>query len=53
MEKGAIQIATQFNLNENASDILTGVILFFILGCEFFINYRVELRHHAREEVKA
>ena len=53
MEKGAIQIATQFNLNENASDILTGVILFFILGCEFFINYRIELRQHAREEVKA
>ena len=35
-----MQIATQFNLNENASDILTGIILFFILGCEFFINYQ-------------
>ena len=53
MEKGAIQIATQFNLNENASDILTGVILFFILGCEFFINYRIEMRKRASEEVKA
>lgn len=53
MEKGSIQIATQFNLNENASDILTGIILFFILGCEFFINYRVELRKREREEVKA
>ena len=41
MEKGAGQIATQFNLNENASDIITGIILFFILGSEFFINYRV------------
>lgn len=53
MEKGSIQIATQFNLNENASDILTGIILFFILGCEFFINYRIEWRKRAREEVKA
>ena len=53
MEKGSIQIATQFNLNENASDILTGIILFFILGCEFFINYRIEWRKQAREEVKA
>lgn len=44
MQKGAGQIATQFNLNENASDVITGIILFFILGCEFFINYRVGMR---------
>ena len=37
MGKGAIQIASQFNLNENASDVITGIILFFILGSEFFI----------------
>ena len=44
MQKGAMQIASQFNLNENASDVITGIILFFILGSEFFINYKVELR---------
>ncbi len=43
MEKGAMQIASQFNLNENASDVITGIILFFILGSEFFIRYKVEL----------
>ena len=42
MEKGAIQIASQYSLNENASDVLLGIILFFILGAEFFINYKVE-----------
>jgi len=42
MEKGALQIASQFNLNENASDVITGIILFFILGSEFFINYRLQ-----------
>ena len=52
MEKGSIEIATQFNLNENASEILTGVILFFILGCEFFINYRLEFRKHEKEGIK-
>lgn len=41
LEKGSIQIASQFNLNENASDVITGIILFFILGCEFFIQYKV------------
>ncbi|MFT4106168.1 MAG: ABC transporter permease [Lacrimispora sp.] len=44
MQKGAGQIASQFNLNENASDVITGIILFFILGCEFFIDYQVNLR---------
>ena len=50
LEKGAIQIASQFGLNENASEILTGIILFFVLGCEVFINYKVSFRHHRRED---
>ncbi|MBQ8088613.1 MAG: ABC transporter permease [Clostridia bacterium] len=45
MEKGAIQIASQFKLSDHASDIITGIILFFVLGCEFFINFKVEFRH--------
>ncbi len=50
MSKGAIQIASQFSLNENASEIITGILLFFVLGCEFFINYRVEFRRRRRED---
>ncbi|MCC8044734.1 MAG: ABC transporter permease [Clostridiales bacterium] len=46
MEKGAIQIASQYGLNESASDVLLGIILFFILGAEFFVRYKVELNHH-------
>ncbi len=41
MENGAIQIASQFGLNENVSAIITGIILFFLIGSEFFINYQV------------
>jgi len=44
LQKGANEIASQFNLNDHASSIITGIILFFILGSEFFINYRVILR---------
>ena len=36
------QIATQYGLNENASDVILGIILFFLIGAEFFINYRVK-----------
>ena len=44
MQQGSIQIATQFGLNENASDIITGILLFFLIGGEFFINYAVKFR---------
>ena len=44
LQKGATQIASQFNLNDYASNIITGIILFFSLGSELFINYRVSER---------
>lgn len=45
LEKGAIQIASQYNLNDFASKMITGIILFFIIGSEFFTNYRLIFRH--------
>lgn len=41
--RGAGEIATVFGLNQSFSDILTGIILFFIIGCEFFISYKVKI----------
>jgi len=45
LQKGAIQIASQFKLDSNASNIITGIILFCIIGSEFFINYKLIFRH--------
>ena len=42
MQQGAVQIASQYGLNENASDVILGIILFFLIGAEFFINYKLE-----------
>ena len=44
LQKGAIEISTQFGLNAAFSDIITGIIIFFIIGSEFFINYTVKFR---------
>ncbi len=44
MECGAGEISTAFSLNQSFSDILTGIILFFIIGSEFFITYQVHFR---------
>ena len=49
LERGASEIASAYSLNEYAADIITGVILFFILGSEFFINYRLIWRGHHKE----
>ena len=52
LQKGAVQIASQFNLNDYASHVITGIILFFILGSEFFINYRIIVRGKKGGDVK-
>lgn len=50
LERGAGEIATALQLNESVSDILTGIILFFIIGSEFFVQYKISIRKHKKEE---
>jgi len=49
LERGAGEIATAFRLNESVSEILSGIILFFIIGSEFFINYKVSIGKSKKE----
>jgi len=49
LEKGAIEIASQYNLNDHVSNMIAGIILFFILGSEFFINFKVKFRSGSKE----
>ena len=49
LERGASEIATAFRLNESVADILTGIILFFIIGSEFFVSYKVNFRRAHKE----
>ena len=41
LDKGAREIASKFNINDHMSKMIMGIILFFILGSEFFINYKI------------
>ena len=47
--RGADEVTSKFGLNGDFSDILTGIILFFIIGCEFFINYKINFSHRKKE----
>ena len=49
LERGAGEIATAFQLNESVSDIVTGIILFFIIGSEFFVQYKLSFRSKHKE----
>ena len=50
LDRGATEISTIFNLNQSFGDILTGIILFFIIGSEFFITYQIRFRRGSRKE---
>ena len=53
LEKGADTLQTRMNVPASISDIITGIFLFCMLGCEFFINYRLVWRgHHDGKEGK-
>jgi simple sugar transport system permease protein len=49
MSCGAGEISTSFGLNHSFGDILTGIILFFIIGSEFFITYRFNIHKKGDE----
>lgn len=52
LDAGADQISMIFGLNQSFSEIITGIILFFIIGSEFFINYQLKFRKRENKEVK-
>ena len=44
LSRGSLHIASTFRLSEDLANIITGIILLFIIGCEFFINYKLVFR---------
>ncbi len=50
LEKGGNTIQTDFKIPSSASEVLTGLILFFMLASEFFIQYRVIIRSRKEKE---
>ena len=52
LDKGAREIASKFNINDHMSKMIMGIILFFILGSEFFINYKINSVKSEKKEGK-
>ncbi|MGE4353173.1 MAG: ABC transporter permease [Oscillospiraceae bacterium] len=49
LEKGADTLQTRMAVPASISEIITGIFLFCMLGCEFFINYKMIFRKNYRE----
>lgn len=50
LERGSQEITTVFGLNGSFSSIITGIILFFVIGTDFFMNYSIK-RNKKNKEV--
>lgn len=50
LEKGADTLQTRMQVPASISDVITGILLFFMLGCEFFIRYRLIFRGRSSRE---
>jgi len=44
LQQGVAQVATDCGVSNAFPSIIVGIILFFVIGCEFFINYRIIFR---------
>lgn len=51
LQKGASRIQTTFAIPASAASVLIGIILFFMSGCEFFINYRLVFRSKKEAQI--
>ena len=52
LDRGASNVATMCKLNDSVGEIITAIIIFFIIGCEFFIRYKIHFRSHTPRENK-
>ena len=49
LEKGSNTLQTRMEVPASIADIITGILLFCMLSCEFFINYKLIFRHKEKE----
>ena len=53
LTKGSSTLQTKLQVPASISEIVTGILLFCMLSSEFFINYKIVVRHRNKKEVEA
>ena len=49
LQQGASQLSTNFNVDSSFPSMIVGIVLFFIIGCEFFIGYQLKFREMTKK----
>ncbi len=53
LNQGASQISQDFGVDNALPNVIVGIVLFFIIGSEFFINYEIHFRgRHSQTEIE-
>ncbi len=50
LQKGAGQIASDLRLNSSVGEVLTAIMILFIIGSDFFVNYQIHFRRSKKKE---
>ena len=53
LQKGAGEIASNLGLNTSVGEVLTGIMILFIISSDFFVNYQIHFRKNERKEKDA
>ena len=53
LQRGSLAIQSTMRIPASAADLLTGLILFFMLATDFFIEYKLVFRGHSKTEEEA
>ncbi len=50
LQRGAGQIASDLRLNSSVGEVLTGIMILFIISSEFFVSYKIHFRRRSTEK---
>lgn len=53
LQLGGEMISQEFDVSSSLPNVIIGIELFFIIGCEFFVNYRIHIGTHSGNEKEA
>lgn len=53
LDRGVLEASSYFGVTNTAfPDIVTSIVFFFVIGCEFFISYKLRFRSKKKEDKK-
>ena len=53
LNQGAGQISQDFSVNNALPNVIVGIVLFFIIGAEFFISYEIQFRRRGHRQAES